>query len=206
MRVLRHHGAIRTFFAWLKHGRRPVVCVAVSLVLAIASLPLNGQIQVAVEYRSKAKYLANFPSFVEWPAEAWSSEKEPFLICVFGDYPFGTSLAEETRGRMVHERRIKVQWMHKTEQLHACQMLFVSRSEQKRYSQVLQTLRGQMMLTVGETPEFLDAGGMVGFSTQDESVRFDVNLGGVNKAHLKISSHMLALARRVVNPVEAAKS
>lgn len=206
MRVLRHYGAIRTFLAWLKHSRRPVVCVAVSFVLAIASLPLNGQIQVAVEYRSKAKYLSNFPNFVEWPAGTWSSKKEPFLICVFGDYPFGTSLAEETRGRMVHERRIEVQWMHKTEQLYACQMLFVSRSEQKRYSQVLQTLRGQMMLTVGETPEFLDAGGMVGFSTQDESVRFDVNLGEANKAHLKISSHMLALARRVVNPAETAKS
>jgi hypothetical protein len=206
MRVLRHHGAIRTFFAWPKHGRRPVVCVAVSLVLALASLPLNGQTHVAVEYRSKARYLSNFPSFVEWPAEAWSSEKEPFLICVFGDYPFGTSLAEETRGRTVHERRIEVQWMHTTEQLHACQMLFVSRSEPKRYSQVLQALRGRMMLTVGETPEFLDAEGMVSFSTEDESVRFDVNLGEANKAHLKISSHMLALARRVVNPAEAAKS
>jgi hypothetical protein len=63
-----------------------------------------------------------------------------------------------------------------------------------------------MMLTVGETPEFLDAEGMVSFSTEDESVRFDVNLGEANKAHLKISSHMLALARRVVNPAEAAKS
>jgi hypothetical protein len=85
-------------------------------------------------------------------------------------------------------------------------MLFVSHSEQKRYGQVLQAVRGKMMFTVGETPEFIDAGGMVSLSVQGESIQFDVNLGEANKAHLKISSHMLVLARRVVNQAEAAKS
>jgi hypothetical protein len=33
-----------------------------------------------------------------------------------------------------------------------------------------------------------------------------VNLEAANKAHLKISSRLLALARRVVNQTEAAKS
>jgi hypothetical protein len=63
-----------------------------------------------------------------------------------------------------------------------------------------------MVFTVGETSEFLDAGGMVTFSNQDEFIRFDVNLGEANKAHLKISSRLLVLARRVVNQAESAKS
>jgi hypothetical protein len=63
-----------------------------------------------------------------------------------------------------------------------------------------------MVFTVGETPEFLDAGGMVSFASQDEFLRFDVNLGEANKAHLQISSRLLTLARRVVNPAESAKS
>lgn len=61
------------------------------------------------------------------------------------------------------------------------------------------------MFTVGETQEFLDAGGMLSFFIQGESLGFDVNLGEVNKARLRISSRMLALARRVVNQAVATK-
>jgi hypothetical protein len=58
----------------------------------------------------------------------------------------------------------------------------------------------------GETPEFLDAGGILCFSSQQGAIQFDVNLEAANKAHLKISSRLLALARHVVNQAEAAKS
>jgi hypothetical protein len=60
------------------------------------------------------------------------------------------------------------------------------------------------VLTVGETAEFLDAGGIVTFTMQQETLQFDVNLDGASRVHLKISSHMLALARRVVHKTEAA--
>ena len=206
MRVFRLCGAIRRLFASPIDGRGPAVWAAVSLILALISLPLHGQSSPVGEYQSKAKYLSNFPSFVEWSAETWPSEKEPFLICVFGDYPFGTSLAEEARGRSVHHRRVEVKWMRKIEELHSCQILFVTQSEQRRYTQILKAVRGKTMLTVGETPEFLDAGGMVSFSTEDTSIRFDVNLEEANEAHLKLSSRLLALARRVVSHAEAAKS
>jgi hypothetical protein len=125
---------------------------------------------------------------------------------VFGKYEFGASLTEVTRGVSVHEKRVEVKWAQRLEELGSCQVLFVSRSEQKRYSEVLEALRGRRVLTVGETPEFLGTGGTVSFLNQRESIEFDVNLGEANKAHLKISSQMLALARWVVNPTEAAKS
>jgi HPt (histidine-containing phosphotransfer) domain-containing protein len=62
------------------------------------------------------------------------------------------------------------------------------------------------VLTIGETPEYLDAGGIVSLSMREEAIQFDVNLVAANKAHLKISSRLLALARHVVNQTEAAKS
>jgi hypothetical protein len=63
-----------------------------------------------------------------------------------------------------------------------------------------------MVLTVGETPEFLAAGGILSFSSQQGAIQFDVNLEAANKARLKISSRLLALARHIVNDAEAAKS
>ena len=168
--------------------------------------PLRAQGSSGSEYPAKANFLSAFPSFVAWPEEALPPGQAPFLICVFGDFSFGTSLAERARGITVHSRRIEIRWVRKEQELHSCQILFVSRSEQKRYSRVLDVVRGQSVLTVGETPEFLDAGGMVNFTMQQEALQFDVNLEGANKVHLRISSQMLALARRVVNKTQAAKT
>jgi hypothetical protein len=180
------------------------VWMAVSLLFV--PLPLPAQAPAAAEYRAKANYLANFPSFVEWPAEALPPGNAPFLVCVFGEFSFGTSLAEITRGTTAHDRRLEIRWVRKAQELVACQILFVSRSEQKRYSQVLDAVRGKTVLTVGETPEFLDAGGILSFSSQKGMIQFDVNLVAAHKARLKISSRLLALARHVVNQMEAAKS
>jgi hypothetical protein len=174
--------------------------------LLFVSLPLPAQTPAVAEYRAKANYLANFPSFVEWPAEALPPGNAPFLVCVFGEFSFGTSLAEITRGTTVRERRLEIRWVRKAQELAACQILFVSRSEQKRYTQALEAVRGKTVLTVGETPEFLEAGGILSFSGQQGTIQFDVNLAAASKAHLKISSRLLALARRVVNQMEAAKS
>ncbi len=172
----------------------------------LGPLPFPAQDSAALEYRAKANYLAKFPSFVEWPVSALPSPASPFLLYVFGEYPFGISLAEFTRGATIQQRRIEIRWIHKEQDLHACQILFVSHSEQKRYRQVLAVVSGQMVLTVGETPGFLDAGGILCFSMQQRVLQFEVDLDEANRAHLKISSRLLALARHVVSRAEAAKS
>jgi hypothetical protein len=180
--------------------------LAAVLSLLLLSLALDAQRTSAPEYQAKANFLSKFPIFVEWPEEALPQGAEPFLLCIFGDFSFGTSLAEVTRGTTAHAKRVEVRWVRKEQDLHACHILFVSRSEQKRYTRVLGAVRGQSVLTVGETTEFLDAGGIVSFSMQQETLQFEVNLVEANKVHLRISSQMLALARRVVSRTEAAKS
>ena len=178
----------------------------VAVFLLVAPQMFQAQDSVTLEYRAKANYLAKFPSFVEWPESALPHGESPFLLCVFGNYPFGISLAEFTRGATTQQRRVETRWIRKEQDLHSCQILFISRSEQKRYRQVLEAVSGQVVLTVGETPDFLDAGGILCFSMQQGTLRFEVDLDEANKAHLKISSRLLALARHVVSHIEAAKS
>lgn len=190
----------------LKRCRQGMLRQLAAVVLLLFPLAIDGQSLFSDEYRKKANYLSHFPSFVEWPEDAWPSRDAPFLICVFGNYGFGTSLAELTRGERVRERRIEIRWKRNLDELRSCQVLFVSGSEQNRYEQVLEVVRGGRVLTVGETPEFLNAGGMVSFVKQEESIRFDVNVVEANRVQLKISSRMLALARRVVKQPATAKS
>ena len=171
--------------------------------LASHPLPFAAQSQTDWEYRAKARYLAHFPSFVGWPADAISTGQESFRLCAVGDYPFRLSLSQEVSGRTYDNLRIEVRRIDKPEEARSCQILFVSRSEQKKYRQIFESLSGQAVLTVGETPDFLDAGGMVSFSVEEESLHFDVNLAAAYKAHLKLSSRLLALARHVSNATAA---
>lgn len=156
------------------------------------------------EYRAKAGFLAAFPNFVEWPNDAFSSEKAPLLVCVFGDFSFGTSLAELTRASLIHGRRIEVRWTHKEQELRSCQIVFVSRSAAGNYGKILKGLQGASALTVGETDEFLENGGAIRFLVDEDRLQFEVNMAATEAARLRISSTMLAHAHQVRRP-EAAK-
>jgi hypothetical protein len=174
-----------------------------TLFLLLAAHPAAAQGSVTSEYRTKASFLATFPSFIDWPESAFSAAQAPFVVCVVGDFRFGTSLAEVTRSASAHGRRVEVRWVHKDQELRNCHILFVSRSESKRYAQVLQVVQGADVLTVGETPDFLSAGGALSFLLQNETLQFEVNLLAANDAHLRVSSRLLALARRVVSKPES---
>jgi hypothetical protein len=184
--------------------RVALACIAMRLLLLPApSLP---QATVSAEYRSEANALSNFPNFVEWPAETFLSPQAPFLVCVYGSFSFGTVLSELTRAETVRGKRVDVRWVRKDKELRNCQILFVSRSEQKHYAKILAAMHGAPVLTVGETPDFNESGGIVEFQYEHDSLLFEVNLAAANEAHLKISSRFLSLARRIVNTTEAAKS
>jgi YfiR/HmsC-like len=183
--------------------------VAILLVFAIAIT--SPFFAVAQEYvpdqsRTKAAFLATFPNFVDWPDGAFSTPNAPLVACVLGDFRFGTTLAEVSRDSTPHGRRISVRWIKNDEQIHGCHILFVSSSELSRYAKVLALVQGTSTFTVGETANFLAAGGMLSVSVENEVVQFEVNLGSAREAHFHVSSRLLALAHRVVEPTESTKN
>jgi hypothetical protein len=184
------------WFVW-HHSDATRLVVILTLLLAPHSTTAQGS--VPPEYRTKASFLTMVPSFVEWPESAFTSSEAPFLVCVLGDFRFGTVLAEFARNASPHARHIDVRWMRKDQELKNCHLLFVSNSEATRYAKILKTVQGAGVLTVGETPDFLSAGGILSFSFQNDLLHFEVNLVAASEAHLRFSSKLLALARRVVS-------
>ncbi|MBV9887619.1 MAG: YfiR family protein, partial [Acidobacteria bacterium] len=165
-----------------------------------------GQEYVAGQSRIKAAFLATFPSFVDWPDGAFLAPNSPLVACVLGDFRFGTTLAEVSRDATPHGRRISVRWIRNEQQIHGCHILFISSSELARYSKIISLVQGTSIFTVGETANFLAAGGMLAISFENEAVQFEVNLGSAREAHFRVSSRLLALAHRVVDQTESTKS
>ena len=76
-------------------------------------------------------------------------------------------------------------------------MVFIAGAENKRMQQVLDAVRNLPVLTLGESDQFLDAGGIINILFEETQLRFEVNSDAAEKANLVISSKFLRLAKRV---------
>ena len=189
----------------MKHVLQAAACLAVLIGPGAPGTVAQSQQR---EYEAKANFLVVAPGFVVWPPESFAGPKETLQLCVYGDFQFGIGLAERTQTATVNGRRMGIKRIRKErmQELAGCQMLFVSRSEAKRYDKVLEAVKQSVTLTVGEDGDFLLAGGMVNLQVAESGLVFDVNLDAVNDGRLKLSSQLLALARHIVRRTETARN
>ena len=156
-------------------------------IVLVASAAAGAQ-DVPLEYRVKAAYLFNFAKFVEWPAAAAA---DPITICVAGRNVFGEALSETIRGETINGRALAVRVIIEPEA--GCQIVFVPRGAAA--SAYLGAARTSPSLTVGESPDFIEQGGIVNFTLEGANVRFQIDAGAAERAGLRISSRLLRLAR-----------
>ncbi len=152
------------------------------------------QEQKRSEYEMKAAYLYNFAKFVRWPPEAATDKNESFSICILGEDPFGSALDSLVSGQSIDGNRIAIRHLATFSEANTCRILFVSRSERHRITDVLAGVSRLPVLTVSDVPEFVNRGGTIQFVKQREKVRFEVNLVAAEKSGLTLSSDLLKLA------------
>jgi hypothetical protein len=156
----------------------------------------------SLEYEVKAAFLYNFARFVQWPAHRFASADAPLTICVYGSDPFGPVLDQTVRVERVNGRPIALARPDTPAAANACHILFVSDKEEPRFGEVLSRLDRHVVLTVGDVPSFLAAGGHLSFFLDGNRVRFAVNTEALRDCQFQISSKLLRLARTPPAPQE----
>jgi len=159
----------------------------------------------ALEYKVKAAYLFNFVKYVEWPAGAFTSPDEPYLIGVLGEDPFGEIVEKTVADRLVNKRKVIVLRSKQIEKLKTCHVVFIAVSEKNRIGAILASYKSAPILTVSEMERFIQSGGMIAFAYEKETIRFDVDWDQAEENKLKISSRMLASARTVYSKQRSAR-
>jgi hypothetical protein len=147
------------------------------------------------EYQVKAAYLFNFLKFVEWPEDKFPDPLAPSVIGISGDDPFGNALRQIIIGKTAQGRDIVIHKYHSGEEIRRAHILFISPSEKKGLPQILSSLRGSSALTVADTHGFIEAGGMIQFQSENDRIRFAINVDATSRAKLKISFKLLSLAK-----------
>jgi uncharacterized protein DUF4154 len=179
----------------------PAKAVAL-LLLAGSLLGAEADERAAGEYQVKAAFLYNFAKYVQWPADAPVAQTGTFVITILGHDPFGPSLDETLKGKVIDGLKVVVRRAGSPEDLGASQIVFISDSERGQLPHILKRLEGTATLTVAEMDQFAERGGVIRFRMDGDRVRLDINPGAAARARLKISSELLKLARIVRPAVE----
>jgi len=183
-----------------RNTRLKILC-AIALFLSAASLHgtrvagAAEKAKISSEEQVKAAFLFSFVKFIDWPSGVFAAKNSPILIGTIGDDPLGGELRESLHGKNVNGRELvvqKIDWPGETEGLH---ILLICASEAKSTPEVLASVKGNPVLTIGEMEQFGQQGGIINFYIQEKKVRFEINIDAANKARLKISSQLLSLAR-----------
>jgi hypothetical protein len=153
--------------------------------------------QTVSEEQVKAAYLYSFTKFVEWPAGTFTNAADPIRLCVLNDKSFVAQLNQIVGHRQIGGHPVLVVLVQDGKQSRNCHELFVSASQGQDTLEIMDSLRGASVLTVGETEEFVEKGGIINFVVQGSHVQFQVNQKAATQARLRMSSQLLGVARNV---------
>ena len=99
--------------------------------------------------------------------------------------------------KTVKGRRLVVKRFSTVADLQPCQILFVSRSEKDRISEVVAATNGSSTLLVSEVDGFAQRWGIINFVSEGNKVRVEINSDAAKRAGLKISGKLLRVAKIV---------
>jgi hypothetical protein len=167
------------------------------LLLAQAARSFAADPQTLTEYQIKAGFFFNFTRFVDWPESAFVNASSPVFVCILGETPMTDLVTDVALGKVVNGRAVSIRRVKASDDLRQCNLLFISAEEERHTAEILASLKKANTLTVGETPGFAQAGGMINFSIQENRVKLELNLEATTRAGLKVNSKLIAVARLV---------
>lgn len=149
------------------------------------------------EYRVKAEFIERLVQFVEWPEGAFGGPKDPFVIAIAGEDPFGRYLEDMARTRTLKGRPLLLRHVQPGGPLGVCHLLFIAGSEYARLPELLAAAAGRAVLTIGDGEKFARNGAQVGLYRRGGRLRFEINLETARKSGLVVNSKLMRSAAAV---------
>lgn len=174
--------------------RRPKIGVALLVLLVFAAGTATHSAGQPSEMTVKAAFVINFLKFVEWPPVARGT---PLVLVLAGDAPIAAALHGHAVGLQIGGRPVKVRVATTPAQIGSADAVFIAAGERERMPAILRALDQRPVLTIGDSDGFAASGVMLNMVMQDQRVRVEANTLAASRAGLKVSAHLLRLARIV---------
>ena len=181
------------------------LCVKAQSFCIIAILSMITPLSVAAsfsDHQIKAVFLFNFASFVHWPQEAFAEETAPFVFCASNPQSDTIkTLLEVIEGEIINGHKLLLKAPFKPAELAGCHILFLEKADLAHYQKQLSALSAGTLLTVSDTPGFVDSGGLIEIARHKKQIKPTINTSQLEQSKLKISSTLLRLATIYRTPI-----
>jgi hypothetical protein len=171
-----------------------LLLICLTLCAPMAGAAESGKLS---EHEVKAAFLFNFIKYVEWPPTAIPRENTYLTICIVGKSPLN-DVIESLAGKTVKNRKLVIKLLSRIEDLGECNILFINASVKSSLPQLFAATAGRSILTVSDSKGFATAGGIIEFVPVKDKIRFEINNRVAQQINLRLSSHLLKLATRVI--------
>ena len=152
---------------------------------ALAAEPVHA----SREDQLKAGYVFNFAKFVEWPNLGAS---ETLTICFLGGTGIREAFVASAAGKQVGTHPFVARAVA-GKAAPGCHLLFIAADAPANAD----VANNAAVLLIGEERDFVRKGGIIELFTEDNRLRFNINLDNARRNGLKISSNLLQLASHV---------
>ena len=147
----------------------------------------------------KAGIVYNLTKFTVWPDS--NIKYNQFNLCVFGNQqPDGF---DALAGKLVMEKPLVIKRNPEDADIETCHVAYIKKASQKNIHKILNKCKSLPILTVGESSNFINHGGMIGLVAFDNHIGFEVNIKSIDAVDINIGAQLLKLAKRVVGLNEA---
>jgi len=142
----------------------------------------------------KAAFLYKFPAYVDWRPGAFAQPSSPIVIGVAGDDAIAEALRVLVAERKAGERPVEIRPLEPGALPRGIHLLFVGRAASAQVPRLAPIAARRGVLLVTDYEGALDEGSAINLLVIDHRVRFEVSLDATERAGLKLSSRMLAVA------------
>lgn len=145
--------------------------------------------------RLAASFITNFPAYVSWPPEVFAGHPTKLYIGLIGEQPLGTAGQQYLAGRGWGGKQYVLEQLqpgaYSKEDLKRYQMLIFGNLEEKELKDLLKLVAKEPVLTVGETPGFIEDGGIIELHIEGPAVTWTVSKARATKAGLVIDQRLV---------------
>jgi len=141
----------------------------------------------------KVAYIYNIAKFTRWPESTWKGNKDPFILCSYGEDSVSKEL-KRLENKKIIDHPITVVEVKKDQDFKYCHALYISTNDRRLYRYLFSQIDQQTVLTITDESPFFNSGGFVNLVREDKRLRFQISNQQLSNTELILSSKLLKLS------------
>lgn len=176
-----------------KHYFRKVIIQIILLLVSFFCLFPTVSSDMLSEQEMKVVYVFNFLKFIDWGQSALASASQ-YVICL-KDIDNEYDVWKKLNDRTLNNKKIIVKNIDSYYFLESCHVLFVKFENER--DALFGNKENSATVIITESESFYEKNGMIYLFLEENKLRFSLNSPRLEKIGVKVSSHLLRLAKEI---------